>query len=140
MREPSSVEWAICPPYFADIGMEFSEFQPALITWHRARDANTKGIMMRVKMVGTVLTMAVCASVPGQRSPRADRAAAKTRLAAALGLREGVRLGRSSGTARAPTTKLAPMPNAFGAFQGGSTQGGLSCTGSLWFGSAREPL
>jgi hypothetical protein len=31
MREPSSVEWAICPPYFAVIGMEFSEFQPAPI-------------------------------------------------------------------------------------------------------------
>ena len=96
--------------------------------------------LAREKMVGAVSVMAVCASVPGQRSPSAARAAAKTRLAAALGLREGVRLGRSSSTARAPTTKLAPMPNAFSAFQGGSTQGGLSCTGSLWFGSAREPL
>ena len=47
MREPSSVEWAICPPYFAVIGMEFSEFQPALITWPRARDANTKSIMTK---------------------------------------------------------------------------------------------
>jgi hypothetical protein len=134
MREPSSVAWAICPPYFAVIGMEFMLFQPALITWLRARDANTKSIMMWVKMVGAVLTMAICASVPGQRSPRAARATATTRLAAALGLREGVRL------ARAPTTKLAPRSNAFGALQGGLTQGGLSCTGSLWFGSAREPL
>jgi hypothetical protein len=123
MREPSSVEWAICAPYFAVIGMDFSivEFQPALITWPRARDANPKSIMMRVKMVGAVLTMAVCASVPGQRSPRPARATATTRLAAALGLREGVRLGRSPGTARAPTTKLAPRPKALEALQGGLT-------------------
>jgi hypothetical protein len=47
MREPSSVEWAICPPYFAVIGMEFREFQPALITWPGARDASIKSIMTK---------------------------------------------------------------------------------------------
>ena len=90
-----------------------------------------------VKMVGAgagALLMAVCASVPGQRSPSAASAAAKTRLAAVLGLREGARWRRSPGTARAPTTKLAPRPKAFEAL----TQGGLSCIGSLWFGSAPE--
>jgi hypothetical protein len=48
--------------------------------------------LAREKMVGAVSVMAVCASVPGQRSPSAARTAAKTRLmlpsvvAAVLGL------------------------------------------------------
>jgi hypothetical protein len=96
----------------------------------------------RVKMVGAVSVMAVCASVPGQRSPSTARAAAKgskAKLAAVLGWRKRVRLGmRSPDTARAPTTKLAPRLKPFEALQGGLKQGGLSCIGSLWFVAAPE--
>ena len=97
--------------------------------------------LAREKMVGAVSVMAVCASVPGQRSPSAARATAKTRLAAVLGLREGARRRRSPGTARAPTTKLAPRPNAFGDLtQGGAPRGGPSRAGRIWLGSAQKPV